>query len=513
MLDTNKVTFAGCQEARCPADEVKRAHGYTIFSSAAVEGQCGCQLWIKQTEHVNVDRFVVKLASPHMLCVIGYVENLRAALIVCHSPLSGHQDETIDAWWSGLRSMLMSLDSQTNPIVLMDGNARFECDGSDKQKPINRNGRHLERLLIDFELARTRPLDAFERQVVTWISPKLLESMIDYALLPQAWEANFVTLGEPDEALTLHSGRDHVPLLARVVVETRAPRVAEKARLDRAAMKDPCNRSRLISIMQSPPKVPWAVDFDTHVKMVHQHIVEQLRLHFPASNSRPKKSFVSASAWMLIRMRHALRKTLQRMHQDMRKVLMATVFKAWRQGSTRHTQLATFARRMNVARTLVRIRDVSRKLRRELHESRAKYVRAAFAEARGKGAGHIAGLLRGILKCGRKFRPPKTAPLLKTEGGEWETDPCETAQILGDHFAKAEHGSRALDMGIEANVERVPISITAAVEGFQHLPTVIDLPTLTGRCKLARRQGSVGYHPKHLVLWHYKLPMCFIRCS
>ncbi|CAE7940536.1 unnamed protein product, partial [Symbiodinium sp. KB8] len=117
------------------------------------------------TEH-DLLRFVVKLASPHMLCVIG------------------HQDETIDAWWSGLRSMLM-----------------FECDGSDKQKPINRNGRHLERLLIDFELARTRPLDAFERQVVTWISPKLLESMIDYALLPQAWEANFVTLGEPDEAL------------------------------------------------------------------------------------------------------------------------------------------------------------------------------------------------------------------------------------------------------------------------------------------------------------------------
>ena len=50
----------------------------------------------------------------------------------------------------------------------------------------------------------------------------------------------------------------------------------------------------------------------------------------------------------------------------------------------------TFARRMNVARTLVRIRNVSkkkkvsRKLRRELHESRAEYVRAAFAEARGK---------------------------------------------------------------------------------------------------------------------------------
>ena len=138
--------------------------------------------------------------------------------------------------------------------------------------------------------------------------------------------------------------------------------------------------------------------------------------------------------------------------------MLARWFGAWKSVCVDLSRVGGPSRKhINAARVARDIRRISIDLRECLERDKAEHVRRSFEAAKAQGAAPLAALLRGILKIGRKFRTPKLSPLLLRPDGNWEADPNQTLQALGEHFAQ--HDKGVLRRQVDAEREVCPVDI------------------------------------------------------
>ena len=495
MMRDNNICVAGFQETRGAIDEVVDEPDFRRFCAAGIKGCFGCEIWLNKQCGLSVNSFAVRKCTPRLLCVLGKIGRVKVALISGHVPHSKHTDQ-VDIWWSDFRSLLDGLSADTSPIVFVDANARYELDAHDNRRPVNKSAQQQVQCEQDYGLVSSKHKDYWGKDVVTWWGPTHKPDVLDYVMVPAAWDASMRTLGKPRDAVDMFAGWDHEPLQVDVWLQVECDARQTRPALDRKAMREPCNRESLQNVLLSVPDCPWYVDVDAQVERIHHHLVDKLHKVFPLRRSRPKQAHISDETWQLIRARHAARKTLRYMQAGVSQELRAWVFELWKGVVKRSCKACrphwTHRRRINATKVAIQLQGLAKRIRVSVCQDRAKHVQAAFVAAWSQGPAQMAYMIRGIVKQGRKFKAPRLAPLLKLDDGTWEADSAVTLHMLSKHFAGAEHAVEMLECEVEEGLRAVPVCGGLVVEDLQHLPSLIDVAEGFRSMSLGKASGLSG---------------------
>ena len=166
--------------------------------------------------------------------------------------------------------------------------------------------------------------------VVTWVSPSLIPTALDYVLVPKQWAPNFYTIGEAHEPFDCCSEWGHFPLMAELRLQFRQVPSIHRTAVDRDAIKRPENKCRLDKVFEDLPDIPWCVDVETHSHVWRQHLASKLQEAFPLPKRKPTNPFISHATWELIRERHSIRRARRYMIQATRRIEAASCFAAWK---------------------------------------------------------------------------------------------------------------------------------------------------------------------------------------
>ena len=494
MCEVNGVSVIGLQETRGREQEVRDGSYFRMFASAGINGQLGCNIWLRKSSFWDLDSCAIGVSEPRLLCVFAKVESCQFALIAAHALHSDHPDDVIDQWWMRFRALLNSLQTSTCSIVFIDANARFSLDAHGNRAPANRNAKRMLHCEEEHCLVSTQHVDDAGNPVVTWVSPRHTETVLDYIMMPSSVGVTMRTKGQPHEVCSLTSGWDHRPLLAEVDVELRSSTPCKNQdRLDRRALTDPKNQGKLEAILGRVPSCPWNVEVNRHVEVVHDCLRRDLILACPLKKMAPNKDFISEETWSLIRAKREHRRILHYMRRAMRKEVLACCFCAWKSGEARPGRVGKSCRRhLNAARVARTARSLARDLRSCVERDKAEHVKKAFAEARDQGAAPMATLIRGILRTGKRFRSPKLSPCLTVEDGTFEADPDKTLHILGAHFATNEQGVLRRQSKVEHEVQPVPPLDAQQVQELQTLPSFVEVAEAFRSMKTGKAPGLAG---------------------
>ena len=269
MLHCNGVHIAGIQETRSfPGARTQSAH-YACFASADIRGNLGCQIWVSNKLPVatRVDAHKVMLepkaatvlhSSPRLLAVCVPAGKVLLGLICAHAPIEAASDGEKDAWWDLLRSVMRRLPCRAVPVLLIDGNARFDASATDARihtaRAVTNNAERLQTIGTEACLHSAPLFDHQGMRVVTWTSPAGKDTQLDYVLIPDKLASAANTLGSPSHAYQ-HSGVDHWPLLVRVRWRQPTKGTRPGVQWDRAKMRTAEGRSILRDIYATLPSL------------------------------------------------------------------------------------------------------------------------------------------------------------------------------------------------------------------------------------------------------------------
>ena len=272
---------------------------------------------------------------------------------------------------------------------------------------------------------------------------------------------------------------DHRPVCASLQWKADVNVPHARLRLDRKAMLAPAGRAKMQRIFQTAPRAAWAEHADTFVNKLNEHLVEAVTREFPLTHRRPRQVHISDVAWRHIRLLRTARRNLRSITMSEKRRVLQSCFQAWRTGTgwTSSRQLGSV--RKLAARCAKLVRDLYKAKRRSIRQAVAEHTRACFHEARDAGPDALSRLLRGILKTGRSYKPPRLAPALCVADGTI-VGRRRTADALGEHFATAEraspatwaqvsrHGANASQMSLD--LQAVP-SLYELANAFAKLPS------------------------------------------
>ena len=489
-LHRHEVHFAGLQETRHYSAPRTSTKHYHCFSSRDVKGNFGCQIWISATLPLATredGRFV--LCDLQQVTVIHSCERILALCITAgdvlfgvvsaHAPVSAASEEIRTQWWDRLRGVLRKLPRRAVPVLLADCNARFTASGPTASVSAavadNDNGRALQWLCDDFCLQSSNLFDEHGHRVVTWTSPYGNATQLDFVLLPSSLAATSRTLASPAH-LPKARDVDHRPLVVETLWHASTVATGARPRWDVAKMRTAEGRQCLAAIFQSMPHVPWTYDVDDHLQLVNNHLYVGLQRHFPAPKCRPRQAHISDLQWQTIRSRRQARRLIRRCQQQRRRQTLDFFLRVWRALGAEHRgrRAAHCARvhrsRMQEVRMVVAIRTLSRALGRLSQRDSAEFTRKVFREARDKGPAALYGALRGVMKVGRRYKPPRVLPALHVDG-QTLADPRDIKQALINHFVAPEHGTPATISDVSDR--------GAAAQGALHVVSLDQLPSLS----------------------------------
>ena len=135
MADKDACILA-LQETRHSAPPIAVVNGTIRVASAPVNGQLGCQLWLRTTKTIRFDRHRVSIlcSEPRLLIVLVPTDTCRLVFIVAHAPTSTAPVTDRDAWWQHLTRRLDGLPPGATPVVCIDANARYVLIQGEEQR-------------------------------------------------------------------------------------------------------------------------------------------------------------------------------------------------------------------------------------------------------------------------------------------------------------------------------------------------------------------------------------------
>ena len=193
------VHFLGLQESRGLRGR-SEIDGCLAISSACLNGQYGCDLWVDLARPYFVERgrkltfrdkdFVVIQENPRLLLVRVCARRFSCTIAVAHAPHSARPVAERKAWWKELTS---ALGGHSDPVLLIDANGRVgtECStavgsGGFAQEQDD-NGRRLHELVLEKGLCLPSTFGPYDPQQYTWVGAAGHRHRIDYVAVPIAW--------------------------------------------------------------------------------------------------------------------------------------------------------------------------------------------------------------------------------------------------------------------------------------------------------------------------------------
>ena len=471
MLSANHVHIAGLQETRCfPATRFHTAH-YQCFASADNRGNLGCQIWLSSENLVAIrcdghpvlldhKAVTVVTATARMLAICVPAGKLLFGVIAAHAPIEAAPDQEKQEWWEHLRSTIRKLPRRAIPVLLIDANARFTADADADRVHLARadgdNAVSLQSIGAECDLQSTSLFDRNGQKVVTWTSPAGRNAQIDYVLLPEALADKSTTVGAPSVAFE-HAGIDHWPLLADVSWRQPTKGTRPVVSWDRKKLQSETGRQLLRQNHQSAPRVPWTFHVEDHLQILND---EQ---------------------WQSIRMRRHVRRLASRSRLLRQRYVLAAILAAWRNQLDHDVNVPvdTHAHKRRRVRALLNearlgrlIKTLTALVSRLAAKDAAAHTRTVIRHSRRDGPAALFHALRGVLRTGRRYKPPLVLPAISVNRTV-VADPDEVRACLTEHFAEPEHGMTTSVQGVVAQGARG--SSCPTVVALKDLPSVSSI--------------------------------------
>ena len=344
------------------------------------------------------------------------------------------------------------------PIVMIDANARFreysEPTFVAGRQAVNQNAEHLQSFIGQHGLEGSSSHDVKGHRVVTWVSPNGVPAHLDYVLFPRELVCSALTQGKP-ENFQDPTEIDHEVMSMSLSWQAEVKSGKSIPRWDTKAMRSSEGQDTLCKIFASVPAVGWEQHPDVHLQVVNEHVFTELGKHFQSPRDAPRELHVSEQQWTSVRCRRQARRLMRRIKLRARKSILDFFFLAWRShvgggdGARvwQRCSLGVQLRRLGFleAQLTKVIQGLNRTIRTQGAKDAAAFVRETVASARQQGTEALAKALRGVMKCGRRYRAPVAAPALCVDG-VFITEPEEVNCALERHFAGPE---RAVERSLQ----------------------------------------------------------------
>ena len=209
------IDIMGLQESRICERAVDKQDGILKLAGPVVQGQEGCQLWVRVDGPRPWDpsAFVIAYAWPRLLVVYASLGSVRLAFFVGHAHTSVSTEEQIREFWDLCEQRLAALPPGATPIMLLDCNYRFQGPAG-QLRSTNFNAQCFAELCAKYSLCHTGIHDCRGSPLRTWLSPHGLPACLDFIAVPAHWAHGFGGQKTVD-FLDMHAETDHWPLCLR----------------------------------------------------------------------------------------------------------------------------------------------------------------------------------------------------------------------------------------------------------------------------------------------------------
>ena len=506
-----KCSIVGLQETRTNPSPRCDSQNFFVLSSSAEAGQLGVQLWLAKRVPVaraakgpvfwEGDSMSIISAKPRVLIATARAASQTFGFIVAHAPTGKTPTAIRRQWWQDLASALRRLPPRCIPLLLIDANAQFQWhpEPPSADRALDHNAQDFAALTREHGMIVSPNISSRGEKLITWQGPAQLECCLDYIACASCLgpAIQHVDAFPAFEGLSDH---DHFPLCVRFkwVAEARIP--PKVLRVDRQAMRTPEGKRIIKQIFDAAPAIPWSCDVDTHLGMINAHLSSALQKAFPQAAAKPRNYVIQEQTWLHIRSRRDLKRHLYRDKQESKRAVLSHFFSVWRGCNCTPVPIKLF--RLHEALVVRQLRDLSRLVKSCTRADRAKAAKAAMQAARDRGPEAKYSLIRGILRCGRRYRAPVLQPSITDSKGTIVED---SHKELGLHFAKAERaslvsGSQLLPVPLrplrEPLLAHADVGVSALARGFSLLqPNKATGPTgLPAEAYLADPIGAASLH-------------------
>ena len=313
----------GIQESRCCFEDRYDTQHFRCICGSDEKGHLGCQLWLNKSRPVAVHGAGGELREVYWdidsAAILVNSVTVRAAkqlfaFCVAHAPTEDKSRETVLQWWCDFEQVFRQIPRQAIPLVLIDGNARFEacaCQQHVTERiPSNLGAEQLHAFLSEHELEGSGSHDTDGNQVVTWVSPLGNPAQVDYVLFPSSLTSSANTLGKPRNFQD-PTDFDHEVMGLELSWVALAGKGKQKRAWDTRAMGTMEGRAILSQIFLTVPVVHWTEHPDVHLHAINQHIFRGLQQHFVRRPDSPRMNHVSDVLWQAARSKRHTRRILR----------------------------------------------------------------------------------------------------------------------------------------------------------------------------------------------------------
>ena len=513
-------SILGLQETRQEHAGVEHGNHFLRFSSAACQGQGGCQIWLSKSRHPGADgnrqalrwradSFVIHHSDPRCLAISGKAGDTHFGIVSAHARVSNSDDECLLSFWRQLTSVIGKLPERAVKLVMVDANATFNAERRVEEyyQPVESNAHALLRMAAQTRLALSDLWDVHGQEIKTWCSPTGYSKALDFIMVPRSMAQYMTTVGADRSLVDMFAGIDHRPLLVDMAVALQAHNVERSKRsYDVKAMNTPQGQAKLRRIFQNAPAVDWSVHASDHWEMLKAYLVKECSQDFPARLRSPRKTYISDELWDMIVNLRQLRSQLRYRHQHVRRSSLYHAFQAWALQCDRCQWYGRFPEASS-CRDRVRKQDhaiaglwgqiaiIKRDIKLKIRECQAEQARQAFAQAREEGPGAVASLMVTLMRSGRRYRPSATLPPIRDSDGTTLTDQAAVFKVLGEHFARAERATSVSPQQFIQMYQR-PSGQTGGVIDGAGVPNVADLAIAFRKTKSGKAPGPSGLVPE-----------------
>ena len=500
-----KAHVIGLQECRETVDSIRFQDDICKIAGPVVEGRLGCQAWIDCSRPIawhadgaaicwDRSAFRVLHADERILVVGAQALGQRFAVVVAHACTSVAPRAERDAFWDRLSVVVGAVPRGYIPLWCIDANARFELG---TQEPAHHcsNAERFSDILARFDLGFSGNVHRSGQPIVSWIHPGngCQTSCLDYLAFPSVWGPGTRVVEELD-LLDVHAGHNHFPVAVDICAVLTFGKGARSAVIDVELLSAPEGRDKAEQIITNAPQIPWHVDVNQHLECLNEYLFNSFARAFPRSR-RPRNPVLSDASWALISEKRQARRLIIRIKSLHSRSVLDWVFQAWKRGRiTRRMQHRHRSRLVRLslqqACAVNTLRALGISLRRAVKEDEAVFTRNMFEQARREGSAALAGLLRAVLRTGRRYKAHRLSPCLRI-GNRVVDDPQEVRHELGRHFARAEH-AREVPFGevqVDDKHDAASGRGSIAVEG---MPAVAQTALAFASMKKRRAPGLSG---------------------
>ena len=314
------------QETRSKKSNMILSQTHIRIISESANGKGGTEIWLLRAGPANRGRgfdhaqVQVLHADAETLILKAKYKGTDLLLGSFHAPHSGHDSDSITAYWKNLARLLKPFLAKYHNFVFgSDANAHFAvpCDGCvgdfGLEGKTNVGGEAMKEFLREVQGFLPSTFEHIhEGQHYTWqSSANGSVSRCDYIICPCLWLHANVRSWVLHTLDTTKRAIDHWPLMVKATLtwtvhKTERPRQAFCRQ--KLAKATDVEMNELLSKVDVPE---WTEDIDTHATRLSDQVHGLLCDSFPVTKEGPRKSFISDETWAIRKERICARRQTQ----------------------------------------------------------------------------------------------------------------------------------------------------------------------------------------------------------